>query len=127
MLVNFNNYSSLESNKNSGLIKLSGSFISLDSNQIWDSILSISESVALNATNIKVVLNIDYISSTDVKYLFVLLKSLNQIKPDYSKMKVIWNYESFDQDHEELGLSLKACLPEDINFKLVDYSSNLAA
>jgi|GEM_PF-2136264 hypothetical protein len=119
--------SNFEFKKASGFIKLSGRFISVNPNERWDSILTIAEDIAMNSKRLKIILDIEYISSMDIKYLFVLLKSVNALKNPSSVLSIVWKYESFDEDHMDLGMTLKSSLAGNVSFQFIESDTLLAA
>lgn len=119
--------SNFEFKKASGFIKLSGRFISVNPNERWDSILTIAEDIAMNSKRLKIILDIEYISSMDIKYLFVLLKSVNALKNPSSALSIVWKYESFDEDHMDLGMTLKSSLAGNVSFQFIESDTLLAA
>lgn len=107
-------------NEKKGLIKLEGRFISLNPEKLWDWIILCSDRIASNAEKIRIDLDVEYISSNDVKYLYILLKTLNNTRKPSTKLFVNWKYDTFDTEHLELGQSIKNCLSENVHFQLIE-------
>jgi hypothetical protein len=129
MKANMNSsfYSDFRINDTNGFIKLEGRFLSLEPDKLWSEIIQSSENLARQANKLKLVLNIEYISSSDIKYLYILLKTIDAARPEYSSTTVEWNYEEFDDDMKELGNVFQKSLGNSISFKINELNTSYAA
>jgi hypothetical protein len=117
----------IEFKEDKGLIVLNGSFVSFESDIFWEKILSKCEEMALINKKIRIDLSIDFISSSDIKYLYIMLKTINLYRTQYSVFTVNWIFESFDSDMKDLGESLESCLPNDVSFNFIEIFEKVAA
>lgn len=68
------------------------------------------------------VLNVDYMNTASHKCLAIILNKLDAlVKKEDSNIKVIWNYDSDDEDMLEMGEELEDC--NDIPFEFVAYKA----
>jgi hypothetical protein len=102
------------------LIILKGRFISLHPETIWNWIIKRSGIIAQNSHKVRIDLDIEYISSRDIQYLYLLLKCINNLKTPSAKLIINWKYNSFDTDQLELGKTLKDSLKGNINFQMIE-------
>lgn len=114
-------------NQEKAILKLEGKFISLNPDKFWEWIIMSAKRTASNTDRIRIDLNIEYISTSNVKYLYMLMKTLINSKQTHTKMTVNWHYESFDENHLELGEMIKNSLPSNVKFQFVEELGKLAA
>jgi hypothetical protein len=73
-----------------------------------------------NNQKIKIDLGFEYINTSSTKWIFTILKELNEMKNLAEYANVTWYYESGDDDMSELGFILRSYV--DCPFLLVEVS-----
>jgi len=114
-------------NEEKGIIKLDGRFISLDPEGVWGNIISNSERVASSSDRLRIDLNMEYISSSDIKFLYLLMKTLMNAKKAHAKFVVNWSYEPYDNDHLELGKLIQDSMAGNLKFQFIEEWNQAAA
>jgi hypothetical protein len=76
--------------------------------------------VKLNSQKTKIDLGFEYINTSSTKWLFMILKELNEMKNLGEYANVTWYYEQGDDDMSELGFILRSYV--DCPFLLVEVS-----
>lgn len=88
-------------NLETGLFEFSGRSVMYYPQIFYRPILDILSNYSCNSFHL--VLTIDYLNSTSVKYFLLILKKIESYNLD---VKVDWYYDSDDDDIEELGEDL---------------------
>ena len=114
-------------NEEKGYLKLEGRFISLNPKGFWDLVISNSERIATNADRLRIDLDFEYISSVDLKYMYLMLKSILSTEISHSRLVINWIYEPYDSDHLELGRIIEKSMPDTIKFQFFEKLHKVAA
>jgi hypothetical protein len=57
----------------------------------------------------------DYLNSTSIKFVYDLLKKIEELKGNATALKINWHYEAGDEDMKESGEEYARMIPLDFN------------
>ncbi len=99
---------SVKYRKELNLLKVTGNGLAKETWARLEEALTYVDLHFINSSELKIYFRIETISGTGVKYLFLLIKKLNQLFEEAKKVKVFWSCQSeYETEILDLGCDLQ--------------------